>query len=365
MKITGVEPILIAVPYEHGGPKPMRPSGPWTHMETLFVRLDTDAGITGWGEAFGFAASPLTRDAITRAVAPLCIGRDFNGDVAAFMTELQRKLHAMGRHGPVSFALAGIDIALWDLAGKAQGVPIHRLLGGGTRDRIPTYASLLRYGKGDLVARYTKEAIARGYKSVKLHEHLVETVAPGREAAGPDIPIMVDTNCAWPPAEAIEMARKLKPYDLYWLEEPVDPVDDYDAMARIRRDTGMTIAAGENIGHAGEARYAIERGALDIFQPSVTKIGGIVAMRKAIAVAKEHGIRVMPHSPYFGPGLIATLHVLAADLPEFNVRAVLLRVGSDATGRCHRGARGPHAGAAASGIGYRHRRGLIARYRVA
>jgi D-galactarolactone cycloisomerase len=221
----------------------------------------------------------------------------------------------MGRHGPVSFALSGIDIALWDIAGKAQGVPIYRLLGGATRDRLATYASLLRYGKGDLVARYTQEAVACGYTAIKLHEHLIETIAPGREAAGPNIAIMVDTNCAWPPDEALEMARKLKSYDLYWLEEPVDPVDDYQAMARIRRETGMTIAAGENIGHAGEARYAIELGALDIFQPSITKIGGILAMRKAIAVAKEHGARVMPHSPYFGPGLIATLHVIAADLP--------------------------------------------------
>ncbi len=127
---------------------------------------------------------------------------------------------------------------------------------------------------------------------------------------------MVDTNCAWPPDEALAMARKLKAYDLFWLEEPVDPVDDYGTMASIRRDSGMTIAAGENIGHAGEARYAMELGALDIFQPSVTKIGGILAMGKAIAVAKKHGVRVMPHSPYFGPGLIATLHVIAACLPN-------------------------------------------------
>ena len=127
----------------------MRPFGPWMHMETLFVRVDTDAGITGWGEAFGFAASALTREAVRAVVAPLCEGREFI-DVPAFMADLQRKLHAMGRHGPVSFALAGIDIALWDIAGKAQGVPIHRLLGGATRDRVPTYASLLRYGKPDL-----------------------------------------------------------------------------------------------------------------------------------------------------------------------------------------------------------------------
>jgi D-galactarolactone cycloisomerase len=112
------------------------------------------------------------------------------------------------------------------------------------------------------------------------------------------------------------MARKLKVFNLAWLEEPVDPVDDYDTMARIRREAGVTIAAGENIGHAGEARLAIERGALDVFQPSVTKIGGVIAMRKAIAIAQQYGVRVMPHTPYFGPGLIATLHVIAACLPD-------------------------------------------------
>ncbi|HTV37314.1 MAG TPA: mandelate racemase/muconate lactonizing enzyme family protein [Xanthobacteraceae bacterium] len=364
MKITRVEPILIAVPYEHGGPKPMRPSGPWTHMETLFVRVDTDANITGWGEAFGFAASPLTREAITRAVAPLCVGREFK-DVPSFMADLQRKLHAMGRHGSVSFALAGIDIALWDILGKAQNMPVHRLLGGATRDRIPTYASLLRYGKSDLVGRYTQEAIARGYEYIKLHEHLVETIAPGREAAGPNIPIMVDTNCAWPPDEALAMARKLKAYDLYWLEEPVDPVDDYDAMARIRRDTGMTVAAGENIGHAGEARYAMELGALDIFQPSITKIGGIIAMRKAIAVAKDYGVRVMPHSPYFGPGLIATLHVIAADLPDSLCERFYCELEATPLGNAVAARDGHMMVPQAPGLGIEIDEDVIARYRLA
>lgn len=364
MKITRVEPILIAVPYEHGGPKPMRPLGPWSHMETLFVRIDTDAGLTGWGEAFGFAASPLTREAISRVVAPLCTGRELT-DVPSFMADLQRKLHAMGRHGPVSFALAGVDIALWDIAGKAQGAPLHRLLGGATRDRIPTYASLLRYGKPDLVYRYTQEAIARGYTAVKLHEHLVETVAPGREAAGPGIALMVDTNCAWPADEAVEMARKLKAYDLAWLEEPVDPVDDYDAMARIRRDTGVTIAAGENIGHPGEARYAIERGALDIFQPSVTKIGGIVAMLKAIAIARDHNVGVMPHSPYFGPGLIATLHVIAACLPDAMCERFYCELEATPLGEAIAARDGHMHVPQAPGLGVDVDESVIARYRVA
>jgi L-alanine-DL-glutamate epimerase-like enolase superfamily enzyme len=364
VKITRVEPILIAVSYEHGGPKQMRPLGPWTHMETLFVRVDTDAGLTGWGEAFGFAASPLTRDAISRVVAPLCIGREIT-DVASFMAELERKLHAMGRHGPVSFALAGIDIALWDIAGKAQGVPIHRLLGGASRDRIPTYASLLRYGTPELVTRYTAEAVSRGYVAIKLHEHLVETVAPGREAAGPAIALMVDTNCAWPAHQAMEMARKLKAYDLAWLEEPVYPVDDYDAMARIRRDTGMTIAAGENIGHPGEARDAIERGALDIFQPSVTKIGGIVAMRKAIAIAQQHGVRVMPHSPYFGPGLIATLHVIAACLPDAMCERFYCDLEATPLGDAITARDGHMRVPQGPGLGIEIDESIIARYRVA
>jgi L-alanine-DL-glutamate epimerase-like enolase superfamily enzyme len=363
MKITRVEPILIEVPYEHGGPKQMRPLGPWTRMETLFVRVDTDAGLTGWGEGFGFAASPLTREAVTRVVAPLCVGREV-ADVPSFMADLQRKLHAMGRHGPVSFALAGIDIALWDIAGKAQGVPLHRLLGGASRDRIPTYASLLRYGKPDLVARYTEEAIGRGYTSIKLHEHRVETVAPARKAAGPDIAIMVDTNCAWPPDEALEMARKLKVYDLAWLEEPVDPADDYDTMARIRRDTGVTIAAGENIGHPGEARYAIERGALDIFQPSVTKIGGIIAMRKAIAIAQRHGVRVMPHSPYFGPGLIATLHVIAACLPDSMCERFYLELEATPLGDAIDAHDGHMQVPQGPGLGIDLDEDIIARYRV-
>jgi D-galactarolactone cycloisomerase len=364
MKITRVEPILIEVPYEHGGPKQMRPLGPWTRMETLFVRVDTDAGLTGWGEAFGFAVSPLTREAITRAVAPLCEGREFS-DVPSFMADLQRKLHAMGRHGPVSFALAGIDIALWDIVGKAQGVPVHQLLGGATRDRIPTYASLLRYGKPDLVARYTEEAAARGYAAIKLHEHLVETVAPGRKAAGPDIAIMVDTNCAWAPDEALEMARKLKVYDLAWLEEPVHPVDDYDAMARIRRETSMTIAAGENIGHAGEARYAIERGALDIIQPSVTKIGGIIAMRDVIAVAQQHGVRVMPHSPYFGPGLIATLHVIAACLPDSMCERFYCELEATPLGDAITARDGHMQVPQGPGLGIDVDESVIARYRIA
>ena len=311
MKITNVQPMLIAVPYDHGGPKPARAGGAWETMDTLFVRVETDAGIVGWGEAFGFAVSPVTMTAIARIVAPLCIGRDPT-DIPAFMADLRRKVQNMGRNGPVGFALSGIDIALWDIAGKIVDRPIHHLLGGSKKTRVPTYASLLRYGTSDLVARNAAAAVARGYTHVKLHEHAVEIVAAARNAVGGGVGLMLDTNCAWMPDEAAAMARRLEDYDLTWLEEPVSPPDDYAALARLRGAATIPVAAGENAGNVNDINMMIGMGAVDVVQPSVTKIGGIAEMRKAIALAEGRGVTVAPHSPYFGPGLIATLHVIAA-----------------------------------------------------
>ena len=311
MKITNVQPMLIAVPYEHGGPKPARAGGAWDTMDTLFVRVETDAGIVGWGESFGFAVSPVTMTAIARIVAPLCVGRDPT-DIPGLMADLRRKVQNMGRNGPVGFALSGIDIALWDIAGKLADRPIHHLLGGRRKTRIPTYASLLRYGAPDLVARNAAKAVARGYSHIKLHESTVETVAAARSAVGAEVALMLDTNCAWTPDEAVAMAHRLEEYDLTWLEEPVSPPDDYAALARLRGAANVPVAAGENAGNVNDINQMLSIGAVDVVQPSVTKIGGIAEMRKAIALAESHGVTVAPHSPYFGPGLIATLHVIAA-----------------------------------------------------
>ena len=311
MKITNVQPMLIAVPYEHGGPKPARAGGAWDTMDTLFVRVETDAGIVGWGESFGFAVSPVTMTAIARIVAPLCVGRDPT-DIPGLMADLRRKVQNMGRNGPVGFALSGIDIALWDIAGKLADRPIHHLLAGRRKTRIPTYASLLRYGAPDLVARNAAKAVARGYSHIKLHESTVETVAAARSAVGAEVALMLDTNCAWTPDEAVAMAHRLEEYDLTWLEEPVSPPDDYAALARLRGAANVPVAAGENAGNVNDINQMFSIGAVDVVQPSVTKIGGIAEMRKAIALAESHGVTVAPHSPYFGPGLIATLHVIAA-----------------------------------------------------
>jgi L-alanine-DL-glutamate epimerase-like enolase superfamily enzyme len=182
-------------------------------METLFVRVETEDGAVGWGEGFGFAACATTKRAVDDLVAPLAVGQEV-AEVGPFMAGVRRRLHNSGRDGPVMFAISALDIALWDLAGQAAGQPIWQLLGGGAPDRLPVYASLLRYGDAGNCARNAAAAVARGHREIKLHEVDVEMVAAARQAIGPDIPLTVDTNCAWPADEAVAMARRLAPLDL-------------------------------------------------------------------------------------------------------------------------------------------------------
>jgi D-galactarolactone cycloisomerase len=311
MKITGLEPIVAALPYEHGGPKPALAGGTWATMDTLFVRVETDAGIVGWGEAFGFAACPITATALTRLVRPMCLGRDA-GDIAGLMADLQHRLHNFSGNGPVGYALSGLDIALWDIRGKVERKPLYQLLGGVETQSVPAYASLLRYGSPDLVARNAAAAMERGYRRIKLHETVDEPIAAARRVCGPETPLMIDTNCAWDLPGASAAARRLAEHRVAWLEEPIAPANDFSALARLRAEASVPIAAGENLGTVVEAGALLEKGGVDVIQPSVTKIGGITEMVKVYALARRAGVTVAPHSPYFGPGLIATIHLIAA-----------------------------------------------------
>ena len=310
MKITRVETIPLSLPLVISGATPMQGGRLRTSIDMLLVRVDTDAGITGWGEAFGMRIFAAVRAAIDTLLGPMCVGRDAT-QIAAINDEFQRVLHGIGRNGPVLYALSGIDIALWDIAGKAAGVPLHRLLGGGRAD-LPAYASLLRYGAADAVRHYTEQALSRGYRHIKLHEITVPEVAAAREVAGAGVPIMVDTNCPWTVPQAVEMARRLQPYDLTWLEEPVWPPENLAGLAEVRQRGGIPTAAGENYGTVWEFRRACEAGAINYAQPSVTKIGGVTEMRRVMAVADALGVQVVPHSAYFGPGLLASIHCIAA-----------------------------------------------------
>ena len=317
MKITSVAPILVSLPYEHGATKPERSGiGTWDTVDIIFVRVDTDAGITGWGEAFGHASTPVTMTAIREVIARLAIGQDAS-DIASLMTMLTRRTQSMARSGPVAFALSGLDIALWDIAGKAADKPVWKLLNGDRAKPLTAYASMFRCNTPDAVRNVSHCAVDRGFRHVKLHEHSVDVIRAARQTVGSDIELMVDTNCFWTkPDEVLGVCRQLEDANIAWLEEPLYPADSYDLMADLRRAANIPIAAGENLGNVNDLRWMLAADAVDVVQPSVAKIGGITELWRAMTLARQSGIRAVPHSPFLGPALVATMHVISASAED-------------------------------------------------
>jgi len=311
MKITKVETIVVRMPMLIEGDVLPKVSGVTrTAMDTLLVRIDTDEGVTGWGEGFGHRIYTATKAALDSFIGTMCVGRDPT-EISTLVDQLQRNLSGVGRNGPAMYALSAIDIALWDIAGKLACLPLYRLLGGSSRRDLPAYASLLRYGDPRAVIHYTERALKRGYSEIKLHEITEAPIRAARDVAGAQVPIMVDCNCPWTVDEAITMARTLAPLNLKWLEEPVWPPEDHRGIARVKNNGGIPTAAGENA-MLPEFKSMFEHGAITYAQPSVTKIGGVTEMRKVMALAEAFGIDIVPHSAYFGPGLLASIHCIAA-----------------------------------------------------
>ncbi len=241
--ITAIEAIPLRIPFTAGG---TADAGPWggkglKTVDALIVKLSTDQGRVGWGESFGLGTALVVKAAIDHAIAPLCIGRHAV-PIEKLMHELQAALHVYGRSGALMFGLSALDIALWDLASKACGQPLHRLLGGSDAASLPCYASLIRYTDPELVRQNTGRALLDGYRHIKLHEVRLDCVRAAREAAGEDVRIALDVNCPWTVREALDMARALRPYDLHWLEEPVWPPENHEGLAQVRREGGIPVA---------------------------------------------------------------------------------------------------------------------------
>lgn len=323
MNIITIETIRLSIPFDSDRPVATAETA-WNaaspalrQMETLLVRITTDSGRVGWGEAFGHLANPVTEMALQQLVIPCFLNKPAPTSqpaLAALMTEAEQALHAFGRGGPVCFGLSAIDIALWDLLGQQREQPLWQLLGA-RRRQIGLYASLVSYNnQPDEVARQVKRAWQAGFRQLKLHETDYAAIAAARAALPEEAMLMVDVNCPWSVEEASRRARQLAELKLGWLEEPVWPPDDAAGLAAVRR-AGTPIAAGENAcGVAGFAAL-FDQGAVDVAQPSVAKVGGISALLRVIALAQAHQVRVVPHCFYYGAGLLATAHIVAA-LPE-------------------------------------------------
>jgi D-galactarolactone cycloisomerase len=301
----------------------------------LLVEIETDERVVGIGEA-GLGGG-VTRGVNDKTLRPMLIGED-----PLLIEGLWQKMFARtrqyGRRGVVMNAISGIDIALWDIAGKVAGLPLYRLLGG-CRDRVEAYASGGFYQEGKSVEDLAAEAEAyraRGFQGMKMKvgrnpstgshlRHLVEhaercevepeediaRVAAVRRALGPSAKLMVDVNCAWSPSFAIEMGRALEPYKLYWIEEPV-ATDDIGGSARVAEALATPVAGYETeIGLYG-FRELITRGAVDIVQPDLAWAGGFSECRRIAALAQAHHVMVAPHAFAGAVLLAASLHFIAA-----------------------------------------------------
>ena len=310
VKIASIDVIPVRIPLDTWAPPPLFAGRPRTHVDGLYVRVATDKGVVGWGESFGSSGSTVVA-AFDNWIRHLAVGQDPTD--AALLPRIERLLHGLGRAGPVMHALSGLDIALWDIRGKLEGVSVSKLLGGPKRKRVETYASLLQYsGDVEHVKRNTARALEHGYRHIKLHERTAEAVAAARAVTGPAIPIKVDTNCAWTPAEAEPPVTAMKASNPFWVEEPIWPPEDFESAARLRKATGVPLAMGENATSPSDFRKMIAAGATDYVQPSIVKIGGITHLFRVATESEKSGVTCVPHAFFFGPGYLATLHCIAS-----------------------------------------------------
>lgn len=306
--ITAIDTIALRIPLDIWAPAPMSQGVPRTHVESLYVRVTTSGGVVGWGESFG-TARPMVIAAFDNWIRRLAVGQSVLDE--QLMPRIERMLLSLSRSGPLAHALAGLDIALWDIRGKLAGVPVSTLLGGAKRKRVECYASLLQYsGNPEYIKRNTARALERGFRYIKLHERIAAAVAAAREVTGPEIPLMVDTNCAWTPVEAEAAVAAMAPYKPFWVEEPIYPPEDFESLAKLRAVTGVPVGIGENATSLREFRRMATIGKADFIQPAMVKLG-ITALAKAAAEVEQAGAVCVPNAFYIGPAFLAVLHCMA------------------------------------------------------
>lgn len=328
MKITRVETIHLQLPT-------VREIADAT-QEVLLVRVHTDEGITGLGEIVSgsFVCKAIVeapRSASRRhGLAAIVTGED-PLEISVLWDKMYRGTLWYGRRGAAIHAMSGIDLALWDIMGKATKHPVYKLLGGAFKRRIRAYASTLWGESPDETERLAQPFVARDLTAVKFGwgpfgrdaELDVQLVRSARRGLGDKIDLMVDVGMMWDAATAIQMTRRLDEFNIFWLEEPL-PQDDLDGYARLADAVDMRIATGEGEGTIYSFRDLAERGRVDILQPDVCRAGGLTVCRQIADMASEKNIWAIPHCFSTGINIAASVHWAAANpaapLVEYPVR---------------------------------------------
>lgn len=331
MKITAVDCTVLAVP-------DCNPDACDSSQDTVVVQVHTDEGISGIGEV---DTNPWVVKTLIEApgshimslgFTELLLGQDPT-QPHSIWDRLYTFTAMTGRRGAGVCAIGAVDVALWDIYGKASGAPVWKLLGGARQDFITPYASLLPSGR--TLSEYRESLLAKvtwardfGFTAAKLEicikgpyahnrlqegdEAMVELVAACREAVGPEMRLMVDVAYAWSDwKEALRVLRRLEKYDIFFVETPLGS-DDLEGYARLSEATEIRIAAGEWLQTRFEFLDLMDRGCVDVVQPDVGRVGGITEAMRVVQMAMDRGKVVVPHCWKTGIGIAATAHLAAA-----------------------------------------------------
>jgi D-galactarolactone cycloisomerase len=314
--LRSIEPLVYRVPLQ----TPVQTSFGIMHdRPALLLRVRSDDGFEGWGEAWcNFPAVGAEHRArlVQSVLAPLACGRDWRNPqtLFGFLTEQTAVLAIQsGEPGPIAHAIAGIDIAVWDLVARRAGLPLWRLLGGDS-DRIRVYASGLNPVAPERLAAQRQ---AEGHTTFKLKvgfgaERDLENLRQLRNTLGDGATLMVDANQAWGRDEAVAMLPQLAPFELAWLEEPLRADTPWYEWQSLQAVSDIRLAAGENVAGSAAFDAAISAGALSVIQPDLAKWGGFSGCLPVAGRILQAGLQFCPHYLGGGIGLLASAHLLAA-----------------------------------------------------
>lgn len=327
MRITDVETIMLRLPEVHANGDGLQ--------DVLILKVHTDEGLVGIGEAH---TAPLILKAVIDAPVSQLTGQGLRqmliGEDPLRIGPLWQKMYdhtsTFGRRGVVLNAISGIDLALWDLAGKAMGVPVSQLLGGRQRDRVRAYASDLTPDTAEEIVAASERHCADGFTAMKFGwgklgrdvRSDLAWVEQVRAALGPEVDMMIDMGTAIPFDDALWLGRALAEHDIRFLEEPLSP-DDLDGFSALVAASPTPIATGEKETTRFGFRALMEEGGLRIIQPDIARCGGLTEMVRIAALAEVRNVQIIPHCWATDILVAATLHFLSAQrhapFQEFNV----------------------------------------------
>jgi len=316
MRISDVDTLLLSAPLARPiGGSARRP--PVASRALVLVRVRTDDGLTGYGESYGIG--PLIRAIVDQAYRPALLGQS-PLHTERLWNEMYRRTGYHGPKGLMIEAMSAIDIALWDIKGQALGQPLSVLLGGSTAETVPSYAASVYLGSPQEAAAQAEAFLAQGFQILKIKvgqgpDADLANVRAVRQAVGAQVRLLVDANCAYDAKTAIRLGWKLEEFGVEWFEEPV-PVDDLSGYALVRESLRQYVVGSEGEYTRFGFRDFIERRAVDVVQPDLTRVGGLTEGAHIVAMAHAAHLLFSPHCWGSVMGLAAAVHLSAAS-PNF------------------------------------------------